>query len=61
MMAAGTITVTLNEQFLPRALMTVVELGRGGSPRGEAGESAASHLWILPPLQRPTTSKQNPS
>lgn len=26
-MAAGSITVTLNEQFLPRALMTVVGWG----------------------------------
>lgn len=38
-MAAGSSTVPLNEQLLTIALMTVVELGRGSGPRGEAGES----------------------
>lgn len=44
-MAAGSSTVPLNEQLLTRALMTVVGLGRGGWPRGEAGESTEPLIY----------------
>lgn len=45
MMAAGSSTVPLNEQLLTKALMTIVGLGRGGSPRGEADESTEPLIY----------------
>ncbi len=45
MMAAGSSTVPLNEQLSTKALMSVVGLGRGGSPRREAGESTEPLIY----------------
>lgn len=48
-MVDGSSTVPLNEQLLTRALMTVVGLGRGGGPRGEAGESTEPLIYGFTP------------
>lgn len=48
MMAAGSSTVPLNEQFLTRALITVV--GEGWHNKGEAGESTEPLIYEFCPL-----------
>lgn len=61
MMAAGSSTVPLSEQVLTRALMTVVELGRGSGLRGKLVNQQSLSSMDFAPLQCPTSPKQEPS